>query len=121
MTRVAAVLLALLAAGSAAGHSLAPADVIAAIRSDPSWGALVTDVARDPREPRLLVVRAGRGWRDAPPARRLAAADAWRAHWRGAVPGGIVGVIDAATGRTLVNYDARGRARLTSPTPRPAE
>jgi hypothetical protein len=90
---------------------VAPDEVIARIAAEKS-GAGVESVARDARASRLLVVRVGPAWTRLAPARRLALADAWRHLWRDAVPRGIVAVLDAATGRALVNFDATGRARM---------
>jgi hypothetical protein len=74
-------------------------------------------VARDAHVPRLLLVRVGADWYALDPERRRAFADGWRRHWREAVPDGLVGVLDAASGKPAVNYDGRGRARLLPPAP----
>jgi hypothetical protein len=64
----------------------------------------------------------GPGWLALPAAERRAAAEQWLQGWRHAVPQGIVAVVDAASGRARVNFDAHGHARVedaAGPTPRP--
>jgi hypothetical protein len=109
------VALGLLLAGGAAAHWPAPEEVVAAIRGPVGREVGVVEVARDARVARLLVVRVGGTWYDLAPARRRALAEGWLDQWREALPEGLVGVVDAASGRPVVNYDARGAARLPSP------
>jgi hypothetical protein len=98
----------------AAAHTLAPEVVIARIAGT----ATVEAAARDATTPRLLVVRVGPGWERLGPTERLALAEEWHRHWRDAVPQGIVAVLDAGSGRPVVNFDGAGRARATTPPPR---
>jgi hypothetical protein len=112
----AAVALLALAAGVARAHWDTPADVVAALDAPVMHHAYdVVHAARDAALPRLLVVRVGPGWRTLSDDARRRAADDWLALWRHAVPQGIVGVLDDATGRPVVNYDAAGNARLVAP------
>jgi hypothetical protein len=106
---------AVLLVAAAWAHSPAPEDVIAALRGPQGRDAGVVAADRDGHLARLLVVRVGPAWAALAPARQRALAEDWRRHWRTAVPDGVVGVVDAASGRPVVNYDARGRARLPSP------
>jgi hypothetical protein len=107
----------LAAAVAAAAHQPTADAVIAEVGGPAGRAAGVVAAVRDPTEPRLLVVQVGEAWAALPAERRRTLAEAWRAHWRAAVPGGIVGVVDAASGRPAVNYDARGAARLSPPGP----
>jgi len=98
----------------AGAHRLAAEEVLTELRA-PAYRERF-DVIRVDRLPgleRLLVVRVGSGWRRAAPAARREAAESWWVRWRHAVPQGIVAVLDAATDRSLVNFDAQGRAALT--------
>jgi hypothetical protein len=104
-------LLALVLAASAHAHWPAADEIVAEIASAPG----VVEVRRDATTPRLLLVRVGAGWYALPAERRLAFADAWRTHWRQAVPDGLVGVVGATTERPAVNYDGRGQPRLEPP------
>ena len=117
MRRELLVALGLGVAVAAAAHRPAADEVIAELAGERGRAAGVVSVKRDPNVPRLLLVRVGAGWYALAPERRLALADAWRTHWREAVPDGLVGVLDETTGRPAVNYDGRGRARLPPPTP----
>jgi hypothetical protein len=101
-------------------HTLSADDVIAEIGGAEGRAVGVVSVARDPRVARVLVVKVGPGWAAAPAVLRVQAVETWLAHWREAVPRGVLGVIDDATGATLVNFDARGHARLTPPSPAPS-
>ncbi|HWP66045.1 MAG TPA: hypothetical protein VNO26_09050 [Candidatus Limnocylindria bacterium] len=117
--RRAAALVALLAAAGASAHWPSADDVLAEIGGPEGRAAGVVEVRRDAAVARVLLVRVGSRWHALSAGRRLELADAWREHWRRAVPGGEVGVLDAATGRPAVNYDGRGRARLAPPAPPP--
>jgi hypothetical protein len=77
----------------------------------------IRSARRDPKLPRLLVIRVGPGWSALPPERRRAAAEEWLHLWTGDVPGGIVAVLDSASDAPLVNFDADGHAVLRSPSP----
>jgi len=115
---VTSLALGLACAAGAAAHWPAPEEVIAEIRGAAGREAGVVEVARDAHTARLLVVRVGGRWSDQTPERQRALADDWLAHWREAVPDGLVGVVDAASGRPVINYDARGQARVPPrPTP----
>jgi hypothetical protein len=110
--------LGLTCATAAAAHRPAPDEVIAEIGGPAGRAVGVVEVARDPRTPRLLIVRVDARWAGETTDRRRALAEDWLAHWQQAVPDGLVGVIDAARARPVVNYDARGQARvLPLPTP----
>lgn len=115
--RTTALVACLAAAAAAAAHQSTADEVVAEVGGPAGRAAGVVAVARDRTEPRLLVVRVGDAWAAVPEERRRALAEAWRTHWRSAVPGGIVGVLDAASGRPAVNYDARGAAHLPRPGP----
>jgi hypothetical protein len=95
-------------------HWLRPEQVIAELQD----GALrkaygITEVARHPNMPRLLVVRVGPGWAQLDPSKRRVAAEKWMARWRHVVPQGIIAILENGTDRSLVNFDAQGRAVLT--------
>jgi hypothetical protein len=77
----------------------------------------IASAVRDPRLPRLLVVRVGPRWHELPGDRRQMLAETWCAGWRHAVPQGIVAVLDAATDRSVVHCGRDGTARLTGPVP----
>ena len=107
------VVLAGMAPGARA-HQLQPGHVISEIRSSPANDVFgIREVTRDPRLPRLLVIRVGPRWTTVPASERRSVAERWMAHWRETVAQGIVAIVDAATDRSLVNFDAEGRARLT--------
>jgi len=113
---VTAVTTSLAAAAVARAHWDSPEAVAAALEAPVMRNAYdVVHAARDAAVPRLLVVRVGAGWRSLPDDARRRAADDWLALWRHAVPQGIVGVLDDATGHAVVNYDAVGNARLIDP------
>ena len=100
-------------AATAAAHWARPEDVIGRIGAQTVRETLgVVEVARDPRLPRLLVVRVGEKWRGAEPSARRAAAEEWWSSWRHTVPQGIVAVLEHGTDRPLVNFDPDGRAVL---------
>lgn len=99
-------------------HTPSPEQVIALVSSRDSRARYgVERVERHAEVPRLLLIRVGKTWSDAPAEARRAIAARWLEEWSHAVPGGIVAVLDARTDRALVNYDARGRARLVDPPP----
>lgn len=107
-----ALALALAAGGAARAHRVAPEEVVALLGGADARERLGVDgAARDPRLPRLLVVRVGPRWEALDPELRREAAEAWRELWRHAVPDGVLAVADA-DGRSLVGFDAAGRARL---------
>jgi hypothetical protein len=95
-------------------HWLAADDVMRELRAPVNRERFdVTRVDRHAGLDRLLVIRVGPGWRRAAPAARREAAEFWLARWRHAVPQGIVAVLDTSTDKSLVNFDAKGRATLT--------
>lgn len=75
----------------------------------------VERVERHAEVTRLLLIRVGPAWSDAPAEARRAIAERWLEEWSHAVPGGIVAVLDARNDRALVNYDGGGHARLVDP------
>jgi len=99
---------------AAVAHWLAAEDVVTELR-DPAYRERfgVTRVDRHPDLERLLVIRVGPGWQRVAPATRRQTAESWLARWQLAVPQGIVAVLDAASDRSLVNFDPGGRATLT--------
>ena len=108
---------ALLALGTVTGvaraHTVTPDEVVA--RLDGAAVRASYDVVGAKRLdglPRLLVVRVGPGWREVPADKRRAAAEEWAEDWRHAVAQGVVSIVDAASGDTVVNFDAHGRAHL---------
>jgi hypothetical protein len=103
----------LAAAGPAArAHPVTPEQVEAGIAAPPMGSAFdVIAATRDARLARLLVVRVGPGWARVDASRRAQAAEAWRSLWREASPTGVLAIVDA-TGRSLVDFDAKGRARI---------
>lgn len=113
--RLALALAAVLALGAGAparAHRVTPEEVIAELGAPAARATFdVVSVASDPRLPRLLVVRVGPRWPALDPALRRETAEAWRERWRHAVADGVLAVTDAA-GRSLVSFDAAGRAQL---------
>jgi hypothetical protein len=113
--RTLAAAVALLAGAPAGAHWVAPEDVIAQITEPASRARLdVLAAERDPRLPRLLVVRVGERWSALGAALRRETAESWRERWRHVVAGGVVAVTDAE-GHSLVSFDAAGRAQLREP------
>lgn len=117
MHRLAAVLGALLALGAVAGvahaHTVTADEVVA--RLDGAAMRTAFDVVSAQRLdglPRLLIVRVGPGWRDVPAEKRRAVAEEWAKAWQHAVAQGVLSIVDAANGATVVNFDALGRAHL---------
>ena len=93
-------------------HRVAPEEVEAGLRDPATQRAFgVARVSRDARLPRLLVVEVGPRWERVDPELRRQAAEAWRELWREAAPAGVLAIVDFA-GRSLVGFDAHGRARL---------
>ena len=117
---VLAAAFALCAGAAARAHWVTPEEVVAELDAPATRTSLdVLSVARDARLPRLLVVRVGPRWTELDPALRREAAEAWRELWRHAVPDGVLAVTDAS-GRSLVSFDAAGRAQLRDPPSGPA-
>ena len=102
------------AVGGAAAHWLTADDVMRELREPATRESFdVIRIERHPDLERLLVIRVGPGWQRVAAAARREAAESWLARWRHAVPQGIVAVLDAATDRSLVNFEPGGRATLT--------
>ena len=114
---MATVLLVALRVAEAAAHWPTADEIIAEISGTEGHAVGVVEVRRDSSVARLLLVRVGDAWYALAPERRRALAETWRTHWREAVPDGLVGVVDAATSRPVINYDARGQARVEPPAP----
>jgi hypothetical protein len=109
---LAACAAALLCGSAARAHEVTPDQVEAGIAAQPAAAAFdVLGAARDARLARLLVERVGPGWNRVAAAQRVAAAEAWRSLWREASPSGVLAIVDAE-GRSLVDFDARGRASV---------
>jgi hypothetical protein len=88
-------------------------DLLANLRSAEMRTAFgIVSAAPDPALARLLVVRVDQRWRAVSDTERRSAAETWLAHWREAIPQGIVAILDDATARPLVNFDATGRAAM---------
>lgn len=93
-----------------------PEAIVARLSSDVARReAGIESAARDPKLPRLLVVRVGPRWGELSAERRQALAGGWWAAWRHAVPQGIVAVLDAATDRSLVDFARDGTPQIASP------
>jgi hypothetical protein len=106
--KVAAALLVFVAV-SAWGHTLAPEEIVASLTEPGSRVvAGIERAERDPRNPRLLVVRVGAPWFALSSKARAEAAADWYATWRRAVPQGIVAVLDGATDRVVVRFGRAG-------------
>ena len=102
-----------LAAGTPAGaHWVEPEQVVARL-ADPANRAVydVLGAARDPSLSRLLVVRVGPRWQALDPELRRETAEEWHQLWRDATHAGVLAITDP-TGRSLVSFDALGRAQL---------
>ena len=116
--------LALVASAPAAAHWLKPDQIVRSLGSDPNLRDTtgIVRVRQDPKLPRLLVIEVNRArWETVPAADRTHVAEEWWATWRHNVPSGVVAVLDTVTQRSLVHYDAQGRAQLVAgaiaPTP----
>jgi hypothetical protein len=106
----------LLASAVAQAHGPAAADVVGALEASAVRARFgVMAAARDAKAPRVLLVRVGPKWSEAPADDRRTAAEEWLQLWRAAVPHGIVAVLDDETSASLVNFDATGHARLVGP------
>src|SRR5882757_9239397 len=95
----------LLAISSAVAHTLAPDQIIGQLRLPAVREAYgVEDVARLDGLPRLLVVRVGRRWSEVPATQRQEIAENWTVTWRHSVPEGVVAILDAASGDSVVHF-----------------
>lgn len=105
------LLLAFAALGRA--HAVSPEEIVARLSAPAAREAYgVEEVSRLAGLPRLLLVRVGPRWEELPPERRRAAAEDWARAWEHGVPQGIVSIVDATSGRAVVNFDGHGRAQL---------
>ena len=96
----------------AAAHWVEPEQVVARLADPANRAAFdVLGAAQDPRLSRLLVVRVGARWQALDPELRREAAEEWRHLWRDATRAGVLAITDAS-GRSLVSFDALGRAQL---------
>jgi hypothetical protein len=112
LAALAAAALLLAAPTAALAHFVSPEQVEAGLRDPATRRAFgISRVSRDARLPRLLVVEVGSAWERVDPEERRRAAEAWRELWREAAPSGVIAIVDPA-GRSLVGFDANGRARL---------
>jgi len=94
-------------------HWKRPEEVIARIVSPASCETLgVVTATRDPRLPRLLIVRVGAPWAGAGTVHRRDVAEEWWTAWRHAVPQGIVAILEEGSDRPLVNFGVGGHAVL---------
>jgi hypothetical protein len=104
-------------AAPAAGHWVTPEAIVAGLNAEATrtrWG--IERATRDPKAPRLLVIRVGARWYALPAAERRPEALAWRERWRHNVPQGVVSVLDAATDAPVVRYEPGGKgAELMEP------
>lgn len=101
------------ATSNADAHSLRPEQLIAQLRDQAlreTYG--ITEVRRHPDLSRLLVIRVDTRWFQLEPSRRRSAAEKWMSRWRHTVPQGIIAVLEDGTDRSLVNFDAQGKAAL---------
>jgi hypothetical protein len=99
----------LLLASAAQAHTLSSEEVIASLATPTARVAAGVERAeRDPRNPRVLVVRVGPGWFAMTPAARAGMAADWWAGWRRAVPQGVVAVLDRGTDRAVVRFGRAG-------------
>jgi hypothetical protein len=114
--RLAAISILVLAALPVAAHTVPPEAIIAELNGSDGRALGVVSAKRDDRTSRLLLIRVDGGWHRLPEATRRLEAERWLERWRHAQPQGIVAVLDAVSGRPVVNYGPGGMvARLTSP------
>lgn len=105
----------LLSAATTAAHWLKPEEIVAGLSQNQGLreNAGLVSVRIDPDLPRMLVIRMNAAkWQALPAEQRVALAQQWHDDWRHNVEQGIVAILDADTGKPLVNYDAAGKARL---------
>jgi hypothetical protein len=109
----AALALGIALAPPARAHWLQPEQVIAEVKSAASRSRYgVADAVRSADQPRLLIVSVQPRWAELEAAERREVAERWRRHWRESVSAGIVAIVDAESGRSVVGFDASGRAQL---------
>ncbi len=98
-----------LVATTALAHWQTPDEVVAELNA-PALRATsgVERATRDPKSPRLLVVRVGAGWYALAAEERREQAEEWLALWRHNVAQGIVAVLDARTERPVVRFAPGG-------------
>jgi hypothetical protein len=97
------------ALATVAGAHTVPAEAIVARLNEPASRAAtgVERAERDPKVPRLLVVRVGESWYRRPATMREIEAASWWKLWRASVAQGVVSVLDAKTDVPVVRF-ARG-------------
>jgi hypothetical protein len=98
-----------LAAAPILAHRVPPEAIVSelnASRSRADWG--VERAERDPKAPRLLVIRVGERWYTRTAAARRARAAAWHDAWRHAVPQGVVSILDARSDTPVVHFGRGG-------------
>ena len=104
---------------AARAHTLTAGQVIARVGAADSVEAFgVESVDRSADLDRLLIVRVGKRWQEADPELRRTVSEKWLHMWQATTRNGIVAVIDATSGASLVGYGVDGRATLKNP-PRP--
>jgi len=111
----AALLLSLLGPALARAHWIKPEEIIAGIKQDDNLrrNLGVVDARADPRMPRMLVIEIRRdAWDEVAADKRLGVAGLWYETWRHNVDQGIVAIVDAKTGQSLVHFDPAGRPQL---------
>lgn len=99
-------------AGLVSAHWIPPEEIVARLQGDPQLReqAGVRHVRRDGR---LLVITVDPTvWARLAAPERLRLANEWHQVWSHNVPEGVVGVVSSKGEKPLVNYNARGEARL---------
>lgn len=108
----AAVALLLLECPGVRAHSVPPEAIVAELngaRARAAWG--VERAERDPKAPRLLVVRVGARWYELPQTARREQAAAWLDRWRHSVDQGLVAILDARSDAPVVQFGPGGVVR----------
>ncbi len=106
------VLLLGLPARQAPGHWISPEEIVARLQADPQLRQVV-GVRSVRRQGRILLIAVDpEAWRKVPRLDRLKLANEWQQLWSHNVHEGIVAILSANDERPLVNYNARGEARL---------
>ena len=99
-------------------HWAKPEEVIAVLQAPAVRERFgITQVSRDAKLPRLLLIRVDARWDSVAAEQRRQSAEEWEHLWRSSVAQGIVAVVDDATGKTRLSFDAHGRARLDNEPP----
>ena len=109
------VFLCVLPSPAARAHWISPDEIIAGFRQNKVLQQQIgiAEAYRDPGLPRLLIIKVHRDrWESVPAAERIKLAEDWLETWHHNVDQGILGILDAATSESVVNFDADGNARL---------